>query len=706
MKDKNNTFPRIALWTALVIFAILNLTGFFYQKATLFNPLTSILFLLGIITILFLLFSKYKKYKPKTTQLIIIITTTITITVVQLFGGINSMAYPLYFILIALISSYYTFTKSIIVTVIICLAETCIFLSHTANDPDLILSLIIKIIFLITLNILVGYLTFTEKKSHKEINDKLASLESGIRTIHETKGLFDQEFLKYSLEKKEMRISRSFMVLDETLQLVADMAMEVPKCHTCAIFLIDRNSNPYPLRLQRIVSKSEYIRRNAAVENNEGIIGLAFKEGKTISISDLSKNSVSNLPYYSDNIEVKSFLATPITGPSGTEGIFSIDSDEQNAFGPDAHKLVSMLTRQISIAIYHAKTQDRTADKTQELLALYEATKALSSPLSVKATLHTILDIAKKISNYDSSYIALLGEEDKKFHIKASIGYIKDFAENSSFDCYSDLFGWILVHKQPVLYTGSIKDTRTLTKYKKEGLVEEVKSFIMIPLMTKEKVLGILKFDSLKQGFFTTYDQEILMIFANQATTAIEHATLYEKNKLMATTDGLTSLYNHRYFQDRLAIEINKSTETKKPLTLILCDIDHFKYFNDHFGHLEGDAILKRIAVSLKDFFTTGIICRYGGEEFAVILPEANQSDASSLAENFRKLVEKELVQKGTYMTMKITISIGTATYPEHATDQRALIHNTDMALYNAKNTGRNKVVNYFIPVKNQAVSS
>ena len=163
----------------------------------------------------------------------------------------------------------------------------------------------------------------------------------------------------------------------------------------------------------------------------------------------------------------------------------------------------------------------------------------------------------------------------------------------------------------------------------------------------------------------------------------------------LATRDSLTGLYNHRYFQENLTTELNRAQRYRRPFSLLFIDLDHFKTFNDTNGHLDGDKLL--IALSnlfMESFRKTDIVCRYGGDEFAVILPEASKQKAHMLAAKLHARVAdqpfdgREVMPEG-----RVTISIGTATYPDDETDAVGLLRHADQIMYEAKkNRGQFKV--------------
>ena len=167
--------------------------------------------------------------------------------------------------------------------------------------------------------------------------------------------------------------------------------------------------------------------------------------------------------------------------------------------------------------------------------------------------------------------------------------------------------------------------------------------------------------------------------------------------KNLAVRDGLTGLYNHRYFQDKLSEELAKADRYKKDLSLILTDVDHFKKFNDTYGHQEGDKVLMGVSQVLQETVRAKVdtVARYGGEEFAVILPETDGNAAYDLGERIRKSIESRLFEYEGKKIYRVTLSLGLSSYPFDAIEKRLLIQYADQALYDAKKNGRNCVKKY-----------
>lgn len=167
----------------------------------------------------------------------------------------------------------------------------------------------------------------------------------------------------------------------------------------------------------------------------------------------------------------------------------------------------------------------------------------------------------------------------------------------------------------------------------------------------------------------------------------------FDQQYKLATTDGLTELYNHRYFQEQLQNQISHSQRYEVPLSLIIIDIDFFKQFNDTYGHQSGDAVLKQVAAMLKrNVRMTDIVCRYGGEEMSIILPNTKYEEAVSIANKLCTIVSEKKYKLSANRESNVTISLGVATYGNDGLTPSDLIESADKRLYNAKNNGRNRV--------------
>ena len=235
----------------------------------------------------------------------------------------------------------------------------------------------------------------------------------------------------------------------------------------------------------------------------------------------------------------------------------------------------------------------------------------------------------------------------------------------------------------------------TMQKYINDPTVRFLNSeeLAVVPLKAKDKINGIILADNfITKKPIGKNDLRMLIMLANQAGLAVENSQLFEKTVIRAHTDSLTDLWNHGYFQHLLGVEIERAKSTDQPLSLIMLDIDDFKIYNDRLGHQAGDKILKNLANLLKNQSRKmDHTCRYGGEEFTIILPHTDKKEAFFIAERLRESIEKYYFNHEEILPQqKLTVSLGIASFPIDGSTPSEIIANSDKALYQAKHKGKN----------------
>jgi diguanylate cyclase (GGDEF)-like protein len=236
-----------------------------------------------------------------------------------------------------------------------------------------------------------------------------------------------------------------------------------------------------------------------------------------------------------------------------------------------------------------------------------------------------------------------------------------------------------------------------IEEFSKSALLQIIKTeeIVIMPLKAKDKVIGLIVADNhFTQKPISQRDLKTFMMLANQAGLAIENSQLYELVIEKSHTDTLTGLWNHGFFQNQLTQQLKITKLEEQTLSLIMIDIDNFKIINDTYGHQSGDFILKQIANILKDSSREiDYACRYGGEELAIILTKTDKEQGSIIAERIRKRIEDHSFKNlKSNDHLKITVSIGLASFPNDSSCSEDLIAKADKAMYEAKFSGKNLV--------------
>jgi diguanylate cyclase (GGDEF)-like protein len=220
-------------------------------------------------------------------------------------------------------------------------------------------------------------------------------------------------------------------------------------------------------------------------------------------------------------------------------------------------------------------------------------------------------------------------------------------------------------------------------------------SFAVVPMLNQGKMIGVIVVDNnVNHQPLDLEEIDSIVPLAAQASVAIENSRLYERTQRMSITDGLTGLYNQRYYQDTLHKLALEAEQGDIKLSLIIADIDYFKHYNDTNGHLEGNNALIGVANIIANLVTgPHVPCRFGGEEFVALLPDASPDEALKIAEDIRSAVERHPFRYGENQPSgKLTISVGLASYRPGMSVQH-LQDMADSALYEAKRNGKNRVI-------------
>lgn len=417
-----------------------------------------------------------------------------------------------------------------------------------------------------------------------------------------------------------------------------------------------------------------------------------FRELNIVGVSDINENAPGvklakklKIPVFKSLDEVNKRItpdvALNVTGEDKVENLLREKFPDSEVLSGDTSKLIFSLTEDslINYKLYEA---------------LYSASVALLSKEKQHEILSTIISEATKVLDAPAGSIALYDVANQTFYLATSVGLSKNVLSIQKWKPREDgLTNRILKSsEQPFVVEDFKKTDINLTKaIKKEG----IRSLVAVKLQVEDELLGILYIDDFKPRKFSEHDKKSIRLLSQIAGLALDKFRLIEQTRMLAITDGLTSLYNHRHFHERLRQEVSRSRRANSSLSLIIFDVDFFKKYNDANGHLIGDEALRKIAKIIKENIrTSDVSARYGGEELAVILPEASKEFARKVAERIKKKVENTYFEGENLLPERVlTISAGISTFPEDAEQKDTLIKKADDALYIAKQTGRNKVV-------------
>lgn len=324
--------------------------------------------------------------------------------------------------------------------------------------------------------------------------------------------------------------------------------------------------------------------------------------------------------------------------------------------------------------------------EAEVLTVLLEVSRVISSNCPMQMVVKKMTSRLRKLLVADECSIMIMDESSRELAFSESSGLSKWEVGNIRFRLGEGVAGWVAKHKKPVFIEDVANDPRFVTI---ENQKRRIVSMICVPLLIKRKLIGTVSLTTHSHSHkLSEAELELAVLMSAHISLALENNRLYE----ISVSDGLTNLFNRRYLEERLAKEIAYSRRYRKPLTVLMTDVDFFKKLNDSFGHPAGDQALRCLSQSMIDSLREyDVVARYGGEEFAVLLPSTPRQRGASIAERLRAGVAGLDVR---YRNQKIpvTISVGVSSFPEDGDSGDGLIMAADKALYEAKRRGRNQI--------------
>lgn len=364
------------------------------------------------------------------------------------------------------------------------------------------------------------------------------------------------------------------------------------------------------------------------------------------------------------------------------------------AFEIDKEKL-ERLSESENIVADDVKKLKAYNQELSERLKRYQNLRDIGESFSAKLSLDEICRLAvetayKIVPESDAALLFLVNEHKQKLELAMckTNGELPRIKSKTG-----DIFDhWVFKERQPLNVTDIKEDFRF--DYAHPQGERPFTSLISVPLISQFRIIGVLRLNSKDKQAYTFDDLRLLDFISDLVSSAINNARLYKATEELSIRDSLTGLYVHRYLTQRLEEETKRAVITSSPLSAIMIDIDHFKDYNDRYGHSAGDKVLHGISHIIKSYTKEGAIAaRYGGEEFVIALPNTTKAEAIKLAEGIRKAIASHIFMLRRKET-RVTISAGVAEYipKQEDIDQQRLIKKADFMLYSAKKKGRNQV--------------
>jgi diguanylate cyclase (GGDEF)-like protein len=461
--------------------------------------------------------------------------------------------------------------------------------------------------------------------------------------------------------------------LDEVLRQILAIVRKYFDLENGSILLLDETDDALYVRTHFGIREDITPLRIAL---GKGITGMAVSRKKPVYAPDVSKE-----PEYVNGISTtRSELAIPLMVQDMVVGVLDLQSEHLDHFNEETIELLTLFAAQASIGIQNAKLYSLVKRRAAQLEAINSLAKQTTVELDIKDLLERFCNQLPQSFPVESVAV-FLRDADGVLQLQAHSRQLKSEFETDQ----------LISRLRVCPHVRDALDSVVSHAIECETpCIRSAHAEVCLPLVSFGANIGVLICASHSLTRFSVNDVQALESVADILATALQNSIYVAKVRDLAYRDGLTGMFNRRIFEDRLIEEVTRGERYGGNFAILIIDIDHFKQVNDEFGHLLGDEVLKQAAaIFSRQLRKVDFVCRFGGEEFAIILPASNLESATSVAEKLRRAFHSH---EFSGIPRPVTISIGVASFPENGTQRDTLVHAADKALYQAKQDGRDRV--------------
>lgn len=605
---------------------------------------------------------------------------------IQRAGGLGSEAYPALYVLVAGVSAFGgRRVGQIWLAVAIAFEALVYFVTEGRTEPRPFALHAMLLALFGTLNAIFTQVEISRvrRRSERELRDERERVREDVRIFRLVATPTDAS------RADDERLSRSSVEeVHRALHFNLDLLKRTMGLHTCVLLMQDAEGRA--LRIVELVSDSDGI-AEGPFPVGAGAVGAAFQRGVVMNLDHL-RAGYTGICYYQEAAEVRAFIAVPV-GEGGTvEGVLCADRVDERPFTPADEEVLAQAVTHLLRTLENERVFVQLERAKREHSVLHRASEALGAALDERAVLDAALEAAAQIAPYDFAAVAHYDATTRQHQVRRAVGAGSEQFADLRFRDNTSLAAMAVQNRHYLPYRGEF-DEGSQVLYTRKANLTGMQSLLVLPLVVREVAIGTLALAARRPDAFGSGVRPTLCALSNQLAVALSNAASVRRLEELATTDGLTGCFNKRYFHEELTARLTAAERFGRQLSLLVVDLDHFKTVNDTYGHATGDIVLRELGTLLRRLGReTDVVARFGGEEFCVLCEETDARGALLLAERARaELAETAITTE--LGTLRVTCSIGVATYPEHARDKQELFEAADRALYAAKRDGRNRVV-------------
>ena len=490
------------------------------------------------------------------------------------------------------------------------------------------------------------------------------------------------------LQAASARLSRATSV-EAVGRAIVEETRRIIDYHNARVYLLEPPDLVVPIAFEgRVGAYNEVDLDLLRCRLGEGFTGWVALHGEPLLINDANRDPRGATIAGTDDID-ESMLVVPMRYDEVTVGVITLSKLGIGGFDADDLRLLKILADHAATSLETARLLTRSQDLARELRRLLDMSGELSESLDPRQVANLMAGHLARAMGVDECAISYWDRPSGRVE---SLGYYPPLRLDQM-EPYFEVAGFpetvrVLERGVTVIIDADdpAADEAEVALLKRDG----IRMLVMLPLVAKGQAIGLVELFSRAFVRWDAQQLEVARTMANEAAMALENARLYEDARKRADRDPLTGFFNHRYLYERMGEEVVRAQRNRHALSVVMLDLDDFKLVNDTFGHLFGDRVLTWAAELIRATLrASDVPARYGGDEFALILPETDAEEASHAAQRILEAFRDQPFVGEQRGPVPIAASIGTATFPADGRTATELIAAADRVLYQVKRDGR-----------------